>query len=93
MSAIGGQVEQQQRVKVRELGGSPQPSTPPYKAVKLGPDQVQQLIITAQELLPFRAPWHPVNDLVRLGGIPLLLQAIAISYLWNFAGRAETVRR
>lgn len=85
-------VEYLQRMKMREMGGSPQPSTPPYKAVKLGTEQVHDLITTAQELLPFRATWPPVNEFIRLGGIPLLLQVIAISYLWNFTGRAETVR-
>ena len=85
-------VEHLQRVRVREMGGSPQPSTPHYKAVKLGIDQVHELIMTAQELLPFRANWPPVNEFVRLGGIPLLLQVIAVSYMWNFTGRAETVR-
>lgn len=85
-------VEHLQRIRVREMGGSPHPSTPPYKAIKLNPDQIIDLITTAQELLPFRASWSPVNEFVSLGGIPLLLQVIAISYLWNFTGRAETVR-
>ena len=89
---LAWKVEHLQRVRVREMGGSPQPSTPHYKAVKLGIDQVHELIMTAQELLPFRANWPPVNEFVRLGGIPLLLQVIAVSYMWNFTGRAETVR-
>ena len=89
---LAWKVEHLERLKVRELGGSPQPSTPSYKAVKLDTDQVHELIVTAQDLLPFRAYWQPVGEFVRLGGIPLLLQAIAISYLWNFTGRAETVR-
>ena len=89
---LAWKVEHLQRQKVREVGGSPQPCTPPFKAVKLGMEQIQELITTAQELLPFRAYWQPVGEFVRLGGIPLLLQAIAISYLWNFTGRAETVR-
>ncbi|XP_046446583.1 DDB1- and CUL4-associated factor 1-like isoform X1 [Daphnia pulex] len=89
---LAGKVEHLQRIRVREMGGSPHPSTPPYKAIKLNADQIIDLITTAQELLPFRASWSPVNEFVSLGGIPLLLQVIAISYLWNFTGRAETVR-
>lgn len=91
-SHLACKVENLQRIRVRETGGSPQPSTPPYKAVKLTSEQVYELIATAQELLPFRANWPPISEFVGLGGIPLLLQVIAISYLWNFAGRAETVR-
>ena len=89
---LAWKVENLQRIRVREMGGSPQPSTPHYKAVKLGADQVHDLITTAQELLPYRANWPAVGEFVRLGGIPLMLQVIAISYLWNYTGRAETVR-
>lgn len=91
-SHLAWKVESLQRIHVREMGGSPQPSAPPYKAVKLTSEQVFELITTAQELMPSRANWAPVSEFIELGGIPLLLRVIAMAYLWNFIGRAETVR-
>lgn len=81
-----------QRLQVARDGGSVQSSTPPYKATKLDVEQIQDLIISAQDLLTYRAEWAPVDQFVQLGGIPLLLQVVALAYNWNFSGRAEMVR-
>lgn len=35
---------------------------------------------------------RPVDQLLKLGGITLLLKIIAFSYDWNNGGRSETVR-
>lgn len=64
---------------------------PSYKACRGTPEEVQAQIETLLELMPFNAPWPPVDELLRLGGITLLLQIIAFTYDWNFSGRAETV--
>lgn len=62
------------------------------KAYKLRPEEVQEQIETLYQLLPFRSHWFPVDELLKHGGITLLLQIIAFAYEWNYSGRAETVR-
>lgn len=37
--------------------------------------------------MPFRAHWPPVDQLLKLGGITLLLKIIAFAYEWNYSGR------
>lgn len=59
---------------------------------KSSPELVQEQTETLLELLPFRAHWPPVDELLKLGCITLLLKIIAFSYEWNYSGRAETVR-
>lgn len=92
-------VDQLHRAQIRPPAGVDRsPSMPPiisqpdYKACKATPEDVQQKIDTLIQLLPFRAHWHPVDQLLKLGGITLLLKIIAFSYEWNYSGRAETVR-
>ncbi|XP_054925272.1 DDB1- and CUL4-associated factor 1 isoform X1 [Dermacentor andersoni] len=55
-------------------------------------EAVSENMWTLLELLPARARWTPVEDLVRLGGVSLLLQTVALSYDWNHSGKADTVR-
>lgn len=64
----------------------------PYKACKSTPEEVAVQVQTLQELLFFKSPWPPIDELMRLGGITLLLLVIAFAYEWNYSGRAETVR-
>lgn len=59
---------------------------------KSSPELIQEQTETLMELLPFRAHWLPVDELLKLGCITLLLKIIAFSYEWNYSGRAETVR-
>jgi DDB1- and CUL4-associated factor 1 len=35
-------------------------------------------------MLPMKAHWAPVDELLRLGGVTLLLRTIAFAYEWNF---------
>lgn len=63
-----------------------------FQAYKLRPEEVQEQIETLYQLLPFRSHWFPVDELLKHGGITLLLQIIAFAYEWNYSGRAETVR-
>lgn len=65
---------------------------PSYKATKSTPEEIQEQVETLLELMSFRANWPPVDELLRLGGVTLLLQVIAFAYEWNYSGRAETVR-
>ncbi|XP_055383452.1 protein mahjong isoform X2 [Condylostylus longicornis] len=63
------------------------------KAVKLTLEQISDQVRSLQECLPWKAHWAPVDQLLKLGGITLILRIIAYSYEWNgIVGRAETVR-
>jgi len=74
------------------VGGSPQPPHPSYKPYRLEQEQVTEHIFTLLELMHYRGRWEPIDRLIKLGGIQLLLQVIALSYDWTYAGRAETVK-
>ncbi|XP_069696548.1 DDB1- and CUL4-associated factor 1 isoform X2 [Periplaneta americana] len=83
--------ENLRRTQFRETGGHLEPVLPPAK-VKSNPEEVQEQVRQLLDLMPFRSHWEPVDQLIRLGGITLLLQIIAFAYEWNYSGRAETVR-
>lgn len=57
------------------------------KTYKPSSEEVQEQIETLFELMSFRAHWPPVDQLLKLGGITLLLQIIAFAYEWNYSGR------
>lgn len=65
---------------------------PSYKACKSSPEDVKEQLNILLEYMSFRAQWPPVDNLLRLGGMTLLLQVIAFAYDWNYSGRGETVR-
>lgn len=58
-----------------------------FNTYKPRPEEVQEQIETLFELMSFRAHWPPVDQLLKLGGITLLLQIIAFAYEWNYSGR------
>jgi HIV-1 Vpr-binding protein len=58
-----------------------------YFQVKSSPEEVQEQVRQLLDLMPFRSQWEPVDQLIRLGGITLLLQIIAFAYEWNYSGR------
>ncbi|XP_052843160.1 LOW QUALITY PROTEIN: protein mahjong [Drosophila gunungcola] len=64
----------------------------PTVAAKLTFDQLHDQIRTLQEHTSIRAHWQPVDQLMKLGGITMLLRIIAFSYDWVNSGRSETVR-
>ncbi|XP_034255066.1 DDB1- and CUL4-associated factor 1 isoform X2 [Thrips palmi] len=89
--------EQLRRAHMRESDDHRQlQHMPSYKATKSTPEEIQEQVETLLELMSFRANWPPVDELLRLGGVTLLLQVIAFAYEWNYSGRsvrdAETVR-
>uniref|UniRef100_A0A182R188 Uncharacterized protein n=1 Tax=Anopheles farauti TaxID=69004 RepID=A0A182R188_9DIPT len=65
---------------------------PVLKAVKNSPEVISQQISTLQELLPMKAHWAPVDDLLKLGGVSLLLRIILHTFDWSYSGRGDTVR-
>lgn len=64
----------------------------PTVAAKLTFDQLHDQIRTLQEHTSIRAHWQPVDQLMKLGGISMLLRIIAFSYDWVNSGRSETIR-
>jgi len=85
-------VEDELSKDLLRAGGSPQPPHPSYKPCRLEQEQVTDHIFTLLELMNYRGRWEPIDKLIKLGGIQLLLQVIALSYDWTYAGRAETVK-
>ncbi|XP_066992783.2 protein mahjong isoform X2 [Anabrus simplex] len=85
------------RNQIRDTCGQMEPSVLPPK-LKSSPEDVREQIQTLFDLMPFRSHWEAVEQLIRLGGITLLLQIIAFAYEWNSSGgrissgSAETVR-
>ncbi|EFA04458.2 Protein mahjong-like Protein [Tribolium castaneum] len=75
-----------------KMAQPPLPAQPSYKPYKSSPEEVQQNVETLLQYMPFRCHWTPVDQLLKLGGITLLLKIIAFAYEWNYSGRAETVR-
>ncbi|RZC39992.1 protein mahjong [Asbolus verrucosus] len=60
------------------------PAQPSYKACKSSPEEIQQQVETLLQNMPFRGHWVPVDQLLKLGGITLLLKIIAFAYEWNY---------
>ncbi|KAK7868719.1 hypothetical protein R5R35_008241 [Gryllus longicercus] len=89
--------ESLRRSQFRDTCGQLESSSLPAK-LKSSPEDVREQIQTLFDYMPFRSHWEAVEQLMRLGGITLLLQIIAFAYEWNSsggrisAGSAETVR-
>lgn len=62
------------------------------RAARFTAEAVAENVSTLLELLPARARWSPAEELVRLGGVSLLLQTVAMAYDWNHSSKADTVR-
>lgn len=58
-----------------------------FRASKCTPETISEQVRALQELLPVRARWEPVENILNLTIIPLLLRIIAYSYEWNYSGR------
>ncbi|XP_055695388.1 protein mahjong isoform X2 [Lutzomyia longipalpis] len=65
---------------------------PQFRAPKCNPEVISDQVRMLQEMLPVRAHWAPVDKLLDYGGVTILLRIIALTYEWNYSGRAETVR-
>lgn len=55
---------------------------------------INEQVRSLQESIPMRSHWPPMDELIRLGGITLMLRIIALSYEWSGSRTcsAETVR-
>ncbi|CAG2112664.1 unnamed protein product [Medioppia subpectinata] len=74
------------------LKGQVDTNVPPYKSTRYSYDVIMEKVETLLELMPIRINWKPVDELLKLSGVKLLIQLIAVSYDWNFTGKAEAVR-
>ena len=91
-------VEDEVQKDLRREGSSPQPPHPQYKPHRVEAGQVSDQVFTLLELINYRSRWSPVEQLIRLGGVHTLIQAIAMS--WSdqtlvtqpWSGRAETIK-
>ena len=85
-------VEEEIARDLEGLGDSPQPPHPTCKPYRLEQDQVTEHLSTLLQLMNYRGRWEPVDRFIKLGGIQLMVQVVALSYDWTFSGRAETVK-
>lgn len=66
---------------------SPNTSVPYYKAARFSPDVIREHVEMLLELMPIRINWKPVDELIKLAGVKLLIQLIAVSFDWNYTGK------
>ncbi len=62
-------------------------NVPPYKAARYSYDIIMEHVEALLELMPIRINWKPVDELLKLSGVKLLIQLIAVSFDWNFTGK------
>jgi len=62
-------------------------NVPPYKSQRYSYDVIMEHVETLLELMPIRINWKPVDELLKLSGVKLLIQLIAVSFDWNFTGK------
>jgi len=87
---LAEKLRRMQQVRERDL--QPVLGVPYYKPLTLDAEKLRELNNTVLELMPLWARWHPVEKLIKLGGLHNLMQICALAFDWNFAGRAETIK-
>lgn len=65
---------------------------PPYKPAKYSAEVISRHVENMLELMPLRINWKPVDDLIKWGGVKLLINLIAASANWLFSGKADAVK-
>jgi len=64
-----------------------------YKATHYTQETIYQHVENLLELMPLRLNWKPVDDFLKLGGLKLLISAIAKASSWGqFSGRSELIK-
>lgn len=64
----------------------------PMRALKNSVEDIDEQIMSLQNILPMKSNWQPVHSFIQLGGVTLFILIIGHSYEWNYSGRGETVR-
>ncbi|XP_050525532.1 protein mahjong isoform X2 [Daktulosphaira vitifoliae] len=62
---------------------------PGYKSNKKSSGEIQEEIELLSNTVSMKSHWTPVDNLMKLGGINILLQVINMSHDWSFTGRHE----
>ena len=66
---------------------------PGYKATECPIDVIEENLELLLECMPLRMRWEPVANIVKLGGVKLLMRLVAMAADWNnYSGKAETIR-
>src|SRR5690606_34098725 len=55
-------------------------------------ESIGEILDTVLELMPLRKNWKPVDDLIKLGGLKLLVTLIPASLDWQFNGKTECTK-
>lgn len=65
---------------------------PSYKAAHYTADTIHEYVESLLELMPLRINWKPVDELLKLGGLKLLISLISNSSDWLYTGKSETIK-
>lgn len=65
---------------------------PSYKAAHYTSDTIHEYVESLLELMPLRINWKPVDELLKLGGLKLLISLISNSSEWLYTGKSETIK-
>ncbi|XP_008184180.1 DDB1- and CUL4-associated factor 1 isoform X1 [Acyrthosiphon pisum] len=64
-------------------------TVPGYKSSKKSRAEVQEEIELLSNAVSLKSHWTPIDQLLKLGGLSLLLRIISLAHEWNFSGRHE----
>ncbi|XP_025420180.1 protein mahjong isoform X4 [Sipha flava] len=67
-------------------------TVPGYKSTKKSQAEVHEEIELLLNAVSMKSHWTPVDQLIKLGGLNLLLQIINLAHEWNFSGRCEMIK-
>ena len=62
------------------------------KPSRYSPEKINEYVETMLELVPARYSWKPVEEMMKLGGVKLLITMIAVANNWVFSGKQEAVK-
>lgn len=65
---------------------------PSYKAAHYTSDTIHEYVESLLEMMPYQSNWKPVDDLLKLGGLKLLISLISNSSDWVYTGKSETIK-
>ncbi|RWS14691.1 protein VPRBP-like isoform X2 [Dinothrombium tinctorium] len=62
------------------------------KAARYSSETIEECTETLLQMMPLRFNWKPVDELLKLDGVKHLVSLIAVSFDWNYTGKAETIK-
>ncbi|XP_038069223.1 DDB1- and CUL4-associated factor 1-like [Patiria miniata] len=86
-------VDSIKRAYSKNQGLMPPDGTPPFKAITVTAESTSEHMETMLEEAPPNMHWKPVKVFLKIDGVKLLLQIIAMANEWkNYSGRADAIR-